>query len=679
MDTAIDIAERAIPGIKRSVGGALDDLEKVAGEEPQWKPVRPAAEKPCRPCRSAGGERSRKKVREIFCLILFLDLGIQAALGQSAPPNAIPPGERTAAASPTPEEQVASLQPRIEEAFRQKDASGAIALLESALALIPGDLELQRKIAQAYLLAGQPERAIASLQWHSSQHPDSADLLRDLASAQDRADRFLETADTLKAYLQRRPEDLAARLEMARLLSWSGRYRESAETYQQVLQAQPENIEARLGLARVLSWGRHYEEAIQHYRKVLEQDPENREAGVEQARVHAWKGNLNRALELYSDLQKLYPNNREVLLGKGRSLQWAGQLEEAREILESLRSQYPGDQEILLALAGAQLALGRQDLALQNLEQAETIDPENQDLQRLRRLVLRQLRPVLVLGFSPSFDSDDLQIFPYTGTLYFSPGPRVRSYVRGAITASMTPGSGIFQGREALLGAVVRTAPWLILRGEIGGNSVSSGRSDPIGGGGLTYLLAPWLRLDFNVSREFLNYLPRPVTLGISRVNWQAGWNLQPTNRFLLHLDYFHSRYSDTNRASGASLTATRTFVQGERMTLEGGYLYAVSSFSKQLGNGYFDPSQLQRHASLLHLSGRATSWLGYNFTGTLGAEQQFHDPFRRDGTWQIGTEILLSQRLRLNLGYGFFRTASLTRAGAYRTHSASATLEIQF
>ena len=675
----MDIAERAIPGIEHSMEGALNDLEKAGGEEAQWKPVRPAAEKPFRFWRRAGGEMNKKKVREIFYLVLFLDLGVQAALGQSPSPHAIPPGERPAPASFTPEEQVASLQPRIEEAFRKNDGPQAIALLQQALALIPGDLELQRKMAQAYLLAGQPERAIASLQEWSSQHPDNADLLRDLASAQTRADRFLEAADTLRAYLQRRPADLATRLEMARLLSWSGRYRESAETYQQVLQAQPENVEARLGLARVLSWGRHYAEAIQNYQKVLEQDPENREAGAEQARVHAWKGNLNRALELYSDLQKLYPNDREVLLGKGRALQWAGRLKEAREVLEFMRSQYPGDQEILLALAGAQLALGRQDLALQNLERAETVGPENQDLQRLRRLVLRQLRPVLILGFSPSLDSDDLQIFPYTGTLYFSPGPRVRSYVRGAITASMTPGSGIFQGREALLGAVVRTAPWLTLRGEIGGNSVSSGRSDPIGGGGLTYLPAPWLRMDFNVSREFLNYLPRPVALGIARVNWQASWDLQPTNRFLLHLDYFHSRYSDTNRANGASLTATRTFVQGERMTLEGGYLYTVSGFSKQLSNGYFDPSQLQRHASLLRLSGRATSWLGYNFTGTLGTEQQFHDPFRRDGTWQIATEISLSQRLRLNLGYGFFRTASLTRAGAYRTRSASATLEIQF
>ncbi|MBI3894816.1 MAG: tetratricopeptide repeat protein [Acidobacteria bacterium] len=513
----------------------------------------------------------------------------------------------------------------------------------------------------------------------TSPNADNADLLRDSAAEQAEAQRYSEAADTLRSYLEQRPEDFTARLEMARLLSWSGRYQESAQAYQQALQAQPANIEARLGLAQVLSWARRYDEALQNYQEILEREPKNREARVEIAKIYAWKGNLDRALELYADLQELYPNDRDVLLGKGRALQWAGRVEEANKILEPLRNQYPEDQEILLALAGTQLALGRQDLAFENLKQAETIGPDNQDLQRLRSLVLRQLRPVLVMGFNPSFDSDDLHIFPYTATLYFSPAPRVRSYVRAAITPSMTPGSGIAQGREAVLGTTVRAAPWLILRGEVGRNSVSSGKRTVIGSGGFAVLPAPRVRFDFNVAREFINYLPRSVALGISRVNWQAGWDFQPTNRWLLHLDYFHSRYSDTNRAHGANLTATRTFIQQERATLDGGYLYSISGFSKQLGNGYFDPSQLQRHASLLRLSGRATSWLGYSFTGTLGAEQQFHDPYRADGTLQVGTEILLSQRLRLNLGYGFFRTASLTRAGAYRTQSASSTLEIQF
>ncbi|MBI4460689.1 MAG: tetratricopeptide repeat protein [Acidobacteria bacterium] len=514
---------------------------------------------------------------------------------------------------------------------------------------------------------------------------ENPDLLRDWAAHQASANRFLEAAGTLELYLQRRPEDIAARMDMARLLGWGGRYRESAAAYRQVLQAQPENAEARLGLARVLSWGRRYGEALEQYGMLLEEDPANREAGIEQARVHAWKGNLSRASELYSDLQKLYPNDRDVLLGRSQALQWGGRLEEAREALVLLLQWFPGDQEVLLALARTQSALGRQDLAWSNLEQASVVGPENEELKRLRPLVLRQLRPVLVLGFNPSFDSDSLRIYPYISSLQFTLISRVRSYARGAVTSSMTPGSGITQGREVAFGSSLRAPARLTLRSEIGGNSVpsvssvSAGGTSMIASGGFSYLPAPSLGVDFQVGREFLNYLPRATALGISRVHWQAGGDWQPSSRLSTRVDYFHSRYSDTNRANGGSLSVTRTLPRGERLTVAAGYLYSISGFTKQLGNGYFDPSQFQRHAGVLRLSGRMASWLGYSLSGTLGAEQQFRDPFRADGTFQAASEIALSERLRLSLGYGFFRTASLERAGAYRTQTASAGLEILF
>jgi hypothetical protein len=146
-----------------------------------------------------------------------------------------------------------------------------------------------------------------------------------------------------------------------------------------------------------------------------------------------------------------------------------------------------------------------------------------------------------------------------------------------------------------------------------------------------------------------------------------------------LHLDLSQGRYSDDNRAYSANLSGTQTLYRSERLNLEAGYLYGITTFSRRTDSGYFSPSQLQRHAALGSVYGQLSSWMGYNFSGTFGGEQISHDPYRLDGTLRASTEFSFLQRFRFIVGYGYFRLASLVRAGAYRTHSAFTTIETRF
>jgi hypothetical protein len=388
---------------------------------------------------------------------------------------------------------------------------------------------------------------------------------------------------------------------------------------------------------------------------------------------------LDRAVRLYADLQSRFPNDREILLGEGQALQWSGRAREAEQVLAPLRAAYPNDREVLLAMAGTQLALGRSDLALRDVRQAEGISPDHRDVRLMRGLVLRQVRPMLVMGFSPSFDSDDLHIFSYSSTFYFNPVPRVRSYIRAAIIPSMNPRDGIVQGREAVLGATSQVAPWLILRGEAGSNFSSTGRTSTIGGGGFTLLPSPSLRLDFNASRRFINYVPRSVLLDISQRQFQGSLDYRPVNNLLVHFDYSHGRYSDGNRSHTGSVSLTQTLVRSEQLTLEGGYIFSVGSFSRQPLTGYFAPSQLQRHGGLVNLYGQFNSRVGYNFSGRAGAEQTFENPYQPQGTLQVSVDFKLSERIKWSMGYGYFRIAALAGTGAYLTNSVFSTFEIQF
>ena len=571
-----------------------------------------------------------------------------------------------------------AIQQAAQETAVPPDANTLIRSYREVLRNNPNEPEALRMLGELYSSQGNYAEAVNFYRQAVAASPQDAQLKLTLARNLSWLQQYDESLGLYRDLLGREPSP-ALQLEAARVLSWGGQYVESITTYRQFLEQEPMDTEAALGLARVLSWSRNYDESLQIYRQVIEQDPANREARVEYARVTSWKGDLDQAIRLYSDLETYYPADREVLLGKGQTLQWAGRAAEAEEILTPLHDAYPNDREVALAMAGTQLALGRGDLAMRSLQIAEASAPDDRDVQLMRSLVLRQVRPVLTIGFSPSFDSDDLHILPYTSTLYFSAIPGVRSYVRGSVIQSSIPSGGIFQGREAVFGSTAQVAPWLILRGEVGANSGSTGESSPIGSGGMTLLPSSKLRLDFDAMRQFINYLPTSVDLNISRVQLRLGGDYRPVRDLLLHLDYTHGRYSDSNRSHGVNFAATQTLLRTERLTVEGGYTYGATTFSERVNSGYFSPSHLQRHAALGNIYGRLNSWMGYNFTGTFGGEQISSDPFRADGTLRASTDFTFLERFRFTLGYGYFRLASLIRAGAYRTHSAFSTLEVRF
>lgn len=558
------------------------------------------------------------------------------------------------------------------------DVDTLIQSYQEVLSRNPREFEALRMLGELYARQSNFNQAVAFYRQASAERPEDSQLKLTLARTLSWIQEFEESA-ALYRDLLRRDANPTTRLELARVLSWAGNYDESVEMYRLLLASDRGNTEAALGLARVLSWSRNYNESMLTYRQLIEQEPRNRDARVEYARVNAWRGDFDQAIRLYSDLQSNYPNDRDVLLGMGQTLQWAGRAQEAEQILTPLRAAHPNDPEVLLAMAGAQLALGRGDLAMRALQIAETNAPEDRDVQLMRSLVLRQVRPVLSFSFSPSFDSDDLHILPYSSTLYFSPIPGVRSYFRGSIIQSAIPNGGIAQGREAVFGSSAQVTPWLILRGEVGGNFDSVGQHSTIGSGGFTVLPSPKLRFDLDAARQFINYLPTTVERNISRVQVRVGGDYRPVRNLLFHLDYVHGRYSDANRANAGNFTATQTLLRSEHLTLEGGYLYGITSFSRQTDSGYFSPSQLQRHAALASVYGQLNSWMGYNFSGTLGSEQIASDPFRLDGTLRVSTDFSFFQRFRFSIGYGYFRLASLVRAGAYRTHNAFTSLEIRF
>ncbi len=550
--------------------------------------------------------------------------------------------EQTLARSPN---SLTTLQRLGDLHAQKKDYTTAVSYYEKALALQPEDNNLKLLVARV-----------------SSWNRD-----------------FAKTVTVLQGLVAQNPQNMEYRAELARNLGWAGRNKEAIEQYREILKSNPQDADTRLQLARILSWNKQFDESLAEYSELLKSDPGNPNALIERARVYSWKGDLQAAINLYDEVLIRAPEDRDARFGKAQTLYWGGRAREAKDILEELQVKNPKDRDVGLTVAGVHAALGRRDLALRQLDALDQLQPGNSEVDAMRRSICQDLRPVLTVAYTPSVDSGDLQIHHITGQISFNLAPQVRSYVFAGVIPTRDIPFGNEMGRELLFGSSGRVNEWMLLRGEVGVNSNSSGTEGAIGGGGATFFINDRMQLDVDASRRYINFIPQPILLDISRVQIRTAWDWRPDPKTSFHIDYFHQRYSDTNRNNGGNVYFLRNLVKKERLDVDSGYLYAVSGFTKQISSGFFAPSQFQRHAWLGNVRSKMSPWAALSFYGSLGREQTFRNPFQWDGTARVQWDFIVTPNVRFAFGYGYFAISSVGRVGIYRTHSVYIQMESRF
>ncbi len=565
-------------------------------------------------------------------------------------------------------------------AGRPVDVEASIRRQQDLLAQNPNDQGTLMTLGSLYSQKADYKTATTYYEKALEQRPGDKDLRLTLARVASWNRDYPRSISLYQGLVAEDPGNRDERTELAKVLSWSGHNQEAIQQYQQLLKENPQDTDTRLQMARVMSWNQQLDASLQEYKRVLQADPQNREAQIETARVNSWKGDMAAALDLYNQVLSKDPQNTDARLGKAQVLFWSGHPREAKGILADLQVKAPQNRDVALTMAGVNSALGRRDLALQQLDELNKLQPGSPDVVNLQQAIRRDLRPLLIVGFTPSQDSYDLDIYYFTSSLYFSPTPQIRSYFSSNIIPSRnTPLGTSATGREFLFGSYARVTDWLLVRAEGGLNSDVFGKNGGIWGVGGTLFPLDNMQFDLNVSRRFINFIPRPVVLDINRIQYRGAWDWRPHRRVGVHADYYHENYSDSNRNNGGNFSLTGKPVLGERSEVEVGYLYSTFGFTKNIDSGFFAPTQYQRHAALLNLRGKLTPRNTLFFWGSLGQEQIFHGNYRWDGTARAGWECQLNPHTKLTLGYGYFAITSIVRAGAYRTNTGYATVEYRF
>lgn len=587
--------------------------------------------------------------------------------------------------------EIAGVMESVQEADRQQAAQqqgGAVLAQnltkriedsEAAVQRKPDDVSELQKLADLYAQKRDFERSTAYYEKALALRPNDTDLKLTVARVTSWNRSYARSIELYRQLLAEKPDSREYRLELARILSWAGRNSESIDVYRELLQKDPKDTEARMGLAQVLSWDKRLDESLAEYVQLLKDDPANQQIVLQQARVLSWKGDLASALRLYDDLLIKDPYNREARLGKAQVLNWSGQPRAAKGIIEDIQKKYPDDRDVAMANASVQSSLGRKDLALRQLDELDKLQPGSRDTESLRRSIRQDLRPTLIMRFTPSHDSGDTNIYASTATLYFNLNPQIRSYIATNLLPTSDPVNGREVGTEFMFGSYGRVKDWLQLRGEIGVNAPTEGDVSPIGGGGATIFATDKMQFDFDVSRRFINYLAIPIRSEISRMQYRTAWNWRLNRRANFHFDYYHEDYSDTNSNNGANFSLLVNAIRGEHFELETGYLYAVSGFTKDISSGYYAPTSFQRHAALGNMRIKFSPNTGISFWGSLGRESALDQAFRTDGTALVSWDYKLSPKVRTRLGYGYFAVSSVGSTGAYVTHTGYSTIEYVF
>jgi tetratricopeptide (TPR) repeat protein len=558
-----------------------------------------------------------------------------------------------------------------------------------------------------------------------------------------------------KHLLEAQPTDRDAQMELAQLLSAAGRHEDAAKLYQSVLAQAPEDTSALEGLAYVRVKLKRWQQArplfetlagkqagrvdyqvelarlhmsLKDYaaaREVLvtllATHPHEEDARAQLAQLELAQNHFRGAARQFDLVLKQNPNHVEARLGRARVAYYLNDLSTAQRLAAGLVAERPEDFDAIFLLAEVEHARRHRARALDLVQQAKQLVPDDPEAAALEKRIERQAsfrlrttasyaREIGVaseLSNRAGTGSEDLRMAGFGTTLEFAylPSNSPAAGIRGAVG----PAQWLYRQDTQLTSS-------LILRGGVGLARFGPGRLEnipgqtepiatatfkPVGFAGFSYAPTQKYSLDLEAARSAVFYTPTAVRLGTMENRFGARLNYFFNRRTELHFEYFfatyasilynHVRivnyspvrglYADHDQAHGGTVTFVRNVMRGERFRWDAGYegaAYGFTGVRRQVWLGFFSPSFYQRHQFTSHVAGKIWKPLGYDFSGGIGLQQvEQGRALTRAMTLSPALTCQVNPRLTLSLGYTHYNSAQTL--GAVRGDAVRLTREWSF
>jgi tetratricopeptide (TPR) repeat protein len=440
--------------------------------------------------------------------------------------------------------------------------------LTRAAAVAPTSASIHVRLSEAHAEAGHVDAAFLAIERAVALAPRSSD------------------------YLRRR----------GALAAWAGDYGRAKDSYRRLVQLVPEDADALLGLARTSGWAGDTDSSVAAYRKYLRLRPEVRDAWIELARAESWRGNYAEALDVLGEFRRRFGDSPEYVRERIAVLARGGRPREATRLIERVLPATPDDYGLHLSKSVALAAQQRRD-ALAALETAQRLrpgDPQNGDVRSVVRVALASTGIPHGSFYS---DSDGLSTWRIDPRLNLALGGGTRfdagydrTELRARAGSGLEGGDGTLDARHEITWiGLSQRAGHVTLQGQ-GGYAAVEDRSRT------SYLFAAHFdsdRLRLSAAREsaFFVLSPRTILLGLTRLTHRVGLDWTPGLRYDVSLDGTYDELSDGNRRWDATAGWRRVFARTEKLNLDLGVQARHFGTTRDLDNGYYDPSRYENYS----------------------------------------------------------------------------------
>ena len=155
-----------------------------------------------------------------------------------------------------------------------------------------------------------------------------------------------------------------------------GRHKEMQQAYEQILRAEPDNVRALNGKATAEAWQGKYTASQATFLRALSADPKNLDSLVGIGYAYAWAGQYPHAHNYFQRALQVEIRSLSARKGIAYAYHWAGDHGLALDALETARTLAPDDPEIAELAARANLSLGHSRDAVVHFDEALRLDPE---------------------------------------------------------------------------------------------------------------------------------------------------------------------------------------------------------------------------------------------------------------------------------------------------------------
>lgn len=256
-------------------------------------------------------------------------------------------------------------------------AEDALRACRRAIALDGRNPSTHLNLAAALVDLGRPNEARRALERAIKRAPDYAEAHNNLGNLLVQSGEIDAALSHYRKATAARPGYLEPVGNMARALAEAGRHEESITHFRQIAEQSDANAEQLTDYANVLHKAGRSAEAVDICERALKLDPDSAKAVFLQALLLKEHGDLPGAERSYRRAAELDPDLAEVHNNLGNLLYHAGRVDEALDCYMAYVEKSDRKAGGLLSQASCHIALGDSATAMELVERALDLEPDN--------------------------------------------------------------------------------------------------------------------------------------------------------------------------------------------------------------------------------------------------------------------------------------------------------------